>query len=92
VSFIRIGAFAISHAALCYAIFTIVNMLKNVPGSTLWQILVIIFVNLLVICFEGMVDLIQGVRLEYYELFGKFFGGGGTEYKPFDLKEKEERK
>ena len=52
--------------------------------------LVIVLGNALVICFEGMVAMIQGVRLEYYELFGKFFTGGGVEYRPFSLRERQE--
>ncbi|NLG13081.1 MAG: hypothetical protein GX561_02605, partial [Lentisphaerae bacterium] len=48
--------------------------------------LVIIVGNIIIIAFEGMVAMIQGLRLEYYELFGKFFSGSGVAYKPFDLK------
>ena len=86
VSFVRVGAFAISHAALCLAVYSIVGLMDNVPGGRLWSLIVIIFGNALVICFEGMVAMIQCVRLEYYELFGKYFSGGGIEYKPFKLK------
>lgn len=87
VSFVRVGAFAISHASLCFAVFKIAELLENVPLSGMFQLLVIALGNALVICFEGMVAMIQGVRLEYYELFGKFFSGGGVEYRPFNLKE-----
>ena len=86
VSFVRVGAFAISHAALCMAIFYVVDALHGVTGGTLWAALVIVLGNLVVICFEGMVAMIQGVRLEYYELFGKYFSGNGVAYNPFDLK------
>ncbi len=85
VSFVRIGAFAISHAALCLAIYSIVRMLKSLPGGSLYSLLIIIGGNLLVIGFEGMVAMIQGLRLEYYELFGKFYHGTGVAYKPFLL-------
>lgn len=85
VSFIRVGAFAISHAALCFAVFSIAGMLKNVPGGPVIQFIIIVLGNVLVICFEGMVAMIQGVRLEYYELFSKFYEGGGVAYKPFSL-------
>jgi V/A-type H+-transporting ATPase subunit I len=86
VSFVRVGAFAISHAALSMAVFLIVGMLDNLPGGFLWKTLVIIVGNIIIIAFEGMVAMIQGLRLEYYELFGKFFSGSGVAYKPFDLK------
>ena len=87
VSFVRVGAFAISHAALCLAVFSIVGMIHkgNMRGGGIASAIVIILGNLLVIAFEGMVAMIQGVRLEYYELFSKYFTGGGIEYKPFQI-------
>ena len=89
VSFVRVGAFAISHGALCFAVFTLADMMDDIPASGLAKALIIIFGNVLIICFEGMVAMVQCVRLEYYELFGKYFGGDGIPYKPFSL-EKEE--
>ena len=88
VSFIRVGAFAISHAALCMAVFLIVGMLSKLPLSSLWQAIIIIVGNVIVIAFEGMVAGIQCIRLEYYELFGKYFSSEGVEYKPFSLANK----
>ncbi len=87
VSFVRVGAFAISHAALCLAVYSIVGMIhkENVPGGQAISTIVIIIGNVLIIAFEGMVAMIQGVRLEYYELFGKYFNGGGIAYKPFQI-------
>jgi V/A-type H+-transporting ATPase subunit I len=85
VSFVRVGAFAISHAALCLAVFSIVNMLKELPLGGTMSLLVIILGNALVIAFEGMVAMIQGIRLEYYELFSKYFSGGGVLYRPFQI-------
>lgn len=86
VSFIRVGAYAISHAALCLAIHSIMGMLEDTPGGTFAKILVAILGNVLIIGFEGMVAAIQCVRLEYYEMFSRFFQGGGVEYRPFKLK------
>lgn len=86
VSFIRVGAYAISHAALCLAVHSIMEMLTGTAGGTAAKILVFIFGNILIIGFEGMVAAIQCVRLEYYEMFSRFFQGGGVEYKPFKIK------
>jgi len=90
VSFVRVGAFAISHAALCLAVFAIIGMFKNMSFGTGLSILVAILGNLLIILFEGMVAAIQCVRLEYYELFSRFFQGGGKAYSPFQFSEKTE--
>lgn len=87
VSFVRVGAFALSHAALCLAIYSVVDIIQRLPGGGLWSLLVLIFGNLLVIFMEGMVAMIQGIRLEYYELFSKYFAGDGTLYHPFTLAE-----
>ncbi len=85
ISFVRVGAYAISHAALCFAIYAIVDAIRAFPGGGLVGILVLVGGNLLVIVFEGMVAMIQGMRLEYYELFGKYFNGDGVPYKPFQI-------
>ena len=61
-------------------------MLTGTAGGTAAKILVFIFGNILIIGFEGMVAAIQCVRLEYYEMFSRFFQGGGVEYKPFKIK------
>ncbi len=89
VSFVRVGAFAISHAALCFAVFTLAGMMNDIPFGGAVKILIIILGNILVIGFEGMVAMVQCVRLEYYELFGKYFGGEGIPYKPFSLKKED---
>ena len=83
VSFVRVGAFALSHAAVCLAVYAIVEMIREVPGGTFWALLVIIIGNVFVILLEGMVVAIQGIRLQYYELFSKYFAGDGVLYEPF---------
>jgi V/A-type H+-transporting ATPase subunit I len=70
------------------AVFLIVGMMSRLPVSSLWQAIVIVVGNVVVIAFEGMVVTIQCIRLEYYELFGKYFSGEGVEYKPFRLAER----
>ena len=86
VSFVRVGALAISHAALCLAISNIMNLTGSGIGGTLGKILIAIAGNALVICFEGMVAAIQCVRLEYYEMFSRYFKGDGIPYQPFQFK------
>ena len=85
VSFVRVGAFAISHAALCFAVYTVMRMFDGVSGGLLVKFVVAVLGNLLIIVFEGMVAAIQCIRLEYYEMFSRFFQGGGKAFKPFRL-------
>lgn len=44
---------------------------------------VIVLGNLFVCGMEGLVVGIQVLRLEYYELFSRFYRGTGREFKPF---------
>jgi V/A-type H+-transporting ATPase subunit I len=80
-SFIRIGAFALNHVGF----FMAFHALADIVGGT-GSIGVMIFGNILIIVLEGLIVAIQGIRLEYYELFSKFFEGNGTEFKPFKIK------
>ena len=48
--------------------------------------IVAIIGNIIVIVLEGLIVGIQVLRLEYYELFSRFYTGDGKEYKP--LREK----
>ena len=86
VSFIRLGAFALAHAALFLAVFTIADIVGKSDEKGLLYWLVVILGNCIIIVLEGVVVTIQTLRLEYYEFFKRFFKGGGTPYKPFCLK------
>lgn len=85
VSFIRVGAFALSHAGLSIVTYTLAGMadpnLKSVGA-----VAVIVIGNIFIIGFEGMICGIQSMRLEYYEFFSKFYKGDGTVFSPFILK------
>ena len=85
VSFVRVGAFALAHAAICLAIFSTEEAVRSMPAGPLWSALVIVLGNAFVIGLEGLVVSIQAMRLEYYEFFGKFFKGEGKAYQPFKL-------
>lgn len=81
VSFLRVGAFALSHAVLGYIIYTMNNLVGGVGG-----IAISVIGNVIVIVLEGMIVAIQVIRLQYYEFFSKFFSETGREFKPFEFK------
>jgi V/A-type H+-transporting ATPase subunit I len=83
VSFLRVGAFALSHAVLSFIVFRFAELVSGVSGGTVFSLLIIIFGNLVIILLEGMIVAIQVVRLQYYEFFSKFFVETGVEFKPF---------
>lgn len=75
ISFVRVGAFALSHAGMMGVVMTLAGLEKGSPN---W--LVIVLGNMLVAGLEGLVVGIQVLRLEYYEMFSRFYSGTG---KPF---------
>ncbi|BDF35753.1 hypothetical protein CE91St62_38160 [Lachnospiraceae bacterium] len=85
-SFVRIGAFAVSHAA----IMEVVLMLSGAQeGSPNW--IVVVIGNLVVCGLEGLIVGIQVLRLEYYEMFSRFYKGSGREFKPFNNHKKQDK-
>jgi V/A-type H+/Na+-transporting ATPase subunit I len=48
-------------------------------------IAVLIIGNIVIIGLEGLIVFIQSLRLEYYELFSKFYSGYGIPYKPVQI-------
>ncbi|MHB1295569.1 MAG: V-type ATP synthase subunit I [Anaerolineae bacterium] len=84
-SYVRLGAFAVAHVGLSTVVFLLADMLGGGPGGAVIRLLIIVFGTLLIIGFEGLIVGIQTLRLEYYELFGKFFKGEGIPFKPLTL-------
>ena len=78
-SFVRVGAFAVSHAAMMGVVLMLAGAESG--GSINW--LIIILGNAFVCAMEGLIVGIQVLRLEYYEMFSRFYKGSGREFKPF---------
>lgn len=77
-SFVRVGAFAVSHAAM----MQVVLMLAGAEsGHINW--IVVVFGNIFVCGMEGLIVGIQVLRLEYYELFSRFYHGTGKAFLPY---------
>ncbi len=82
VSFARVGAFALNHAGLSLAVWTLFGMMRGAGG-----ILIIIIGNAITIGLEGLIVGIQCMRLEFYEMFGRYYIGEGHEFKPIRVSE-----
>ena len=80
-SFIRVGAFALTHVGLFLAFETLAKML----GGGIGGIVVLVIGNILIIVLEGLIDFIQCLRLQFYELFSKYYTGDGEEFIPVRL-------
>ncbi|MGE4509307.1 MAG: V-type ATP synthase subunit I [Eubacteriaceae bacterium] len=80
-SFIRVGAFALTHVGLFMAFQTLAIMVHNqLIGAG-----ILIFANVLIIGLEGLIVFIQALRLQFYELFSKYYTGDGVEFIPVRL-------
>lgn len=83
ISFIRVGAFALNHVGLYIAFSTMAQMINSKLGG----IAVLIIGNIIIIGLEGLIVFIQSLRLEYYELFSKYYSGSGVDYMPIRMEE-----
>ncbi len=86
VSFVRLAAYAMSHAALLAAAYALRDAADRAwgPGCAA-GIAAAVLGNAAAIGLEGLVAGVQALRLEYYEFFGKFLEGGGRPFRPFVL-------
>ena len=80
-SFVRIGAFAVSHAAMMEVVLMLAGTESGHPN---W--IVVVLGNLFVCGMEGLIVGIQVLRLEYYEMFSRFYKGSGRAFAPYSKK------
>ncbi len=76
-SFLRLGAFAISHAGM----MMVVSMLAEGAAGA-GNVIVMIIGNVFVAGLEAALCSIQIIRLQFYEIFGRFYVSGGQEFAP----------
>ncbi len=77
ISFIRVGAFVLVHAGMMMVVFMLAEM-----TSGIFYALIIILGNVFVMALEGLLVSIQALRLEFYEMFSRFFDGDGRPFTP----------
>ena len=80
-SFLRVAAFSLNHAALSIAVLTLAGMM-----GTTGHVITVILGNVFVLVLEGGIVMIQVMRLEYYEGFSRYFSGEGHEFAPLRLR------
>ena len=73
-SFLRVAGFVLVHAGL----MMVVNTLAN-DGTNL---VVLVLGNLFVMGLEGLLVSIQVLRLEFYEMFSRYYDGDGIVFNP----------
>lgn len=84
-SFLRVGGFVLSHAGMMMVVLTLAEMVGGAASS-----IVMVVGNLFVMCVEGLIVGIQVLRLEFYEMFSRYFDGGGKPFTPVTVRTTED--
>ena len=84
-SFLRIGGFIMSHAGMMLVVAQLAG--TNVPDAqmTVGTVITYIIGNLIVTGIEGLLVGIQVLRLEFYEIFNRFYSGDGKDFCPTQI-------
>lgn len=79
-SYLRVGGFVLSHAGMMLVVMTLVEMTGKAGVA------VLIFGNIFVMVLEGLIVGIQTLRLEYYEMFSRYYDAGGIQFNALSAK------
>ncbi len=79
-SFLRVGGFVLSHAGMMLVVMTLMDMCAAAA-----QPVVLVLGNAFVMVMEGMIVAIQIIRLEFYEVFSRFYEGDGKPFEPVSV-------
>lgn len=84
-SFLRVGGFILSHAGMMLVVGQLAG--TNAPGAEISVTTVIVYIlgNLFVMGVEGLLVGIQILRLEFYEIFNRFYSGNGQSFRPLEI-------
>jgi V/A-type H+-transporting ATPase subunit I len=85
VSFARLAAFGLTHAALGDVVWDATTALwKPGPGAAA-AVVVFLAGHVIAFALEALVAGVQALRLEYYELFSRIFAGEGRPFRPLHV-------
>lgn len=81
ISFLRVGAFALAHAALTAAILQMLDGIDN----TLLHGLFFVLGQIVILAIEGLVVFVQTTRLVLFEFFTRFLKADGRIFRPLSV-------
>lgn len=86
VSFARLAAFGLAHAALAGLVWGATRSLAGGnPLDWVWAVLIFAGGNAIAFSLEALVAGVQALRLEYYELFSRVFTTQGRAFRPWHI-------
>lgn len=80
VSFLRVGAFVLVHSGMMTMVFTLAAM--GGPDGSIGNLIIVIAGNIFVGVFEALLVGIHVLRLNFYEMFSRFYDGDGRPFLP----------
>lgn len=83
VSFLRIGAFVLVHSGMMLMIMSLADMMG--PAGSIGYIIMVVFGNIFVSVLETLLVSIHVLRLQYYEMFSRFYDGDGRPFRPIKI-------
>ena len=78
ISFLRVGAFALAHAALTSGAMELVHSTENIIA----QAILFVILQIFIIVLEGFIVFVQTTRLILFEFFLRFLHVDGRIFKP----------
>jgi V/A-type H+-transporting ATPase subunit I len=85
VSFARLAAFGLTHAALGKVVWDATAGLWGAQPSAAGAVVVFIVGHVVAFALEALVAGVQALRLEYYELFSRIFASEGRPFRPWHV-------
>jgi V/A-type H+-transporting ATPase subunit I len=85
ISFTRLAAFGLMHAALGAVVWDATTALWGGAVGSLLAVATFVVGNALTFALEALVAGVQALRLEYYELFSRIFAGEGHRFVPWHI-------
>lgn len=86
ISFARLAAFGLTHAALGAIVWSGAIMVSS-HGIAWWPLAALLFLggNAVAFVLEALVAGVQALRLDYYELFSRIFIAQGRTFQPWHV-------
>jgi V/A-type H+-transporting ATPase subunit I len=81
-SFLRLAAFALAHAALSLALFLILKTIPPTPAGWAVRMVVLLFGMAVILVLDTLAVAVQTIRLQFYEGLARYYRGDGLPYSP----------
>lgn len=84
-SYLRVGGFVLFHAGFMLVVSQLAGTTDPSSPITAKTVIVYIIGNIIVMAIEGLLVGIQVLRLEFYEIFSRFYEGNGKNFTPIEI-------